>query len=879
MSNSIPNIKRRGESTVLVVNDNKEQSELINTVLRKAGYRVYIAHDGKEGFELAQHETPDLLISDVVMPNGDGIELCRRLRNDPNLRSIPILLVSGVLFNTDNVVEGLRAGADDYLEMPFNAMNLIARVSRLIERSHLEAHYREIVEQASDIIYTHDLTGKLTSINIAGARFLGKSPEDLIGIDAARAFQVKDNEGFIHKTIEELEQGDKLRKQVEVRSGEGQTYWLEMSLTPIRDRHGKTIGVRSVARDITLRKLAIRSLEESEQRYRSLFEQNPDAVFSLDLLGNFVTANSACEKIWGYTVDELLLMNVLSLVVEEDKARTSDHIERAVQGEPQACEIAIISRDGRRVEVNATYLPIVVEGEIVGVYGIAKDITEKIEANRILSELVEIVGRGKREWEQTFDAMHDAVILYDTEHRVLRVNKATESLMFPLTVQQATGRLWCMFPHEDNGSSCPIHETINTGEQVLTQVFHNGNSEGRIYALSASPLRSNKGEIVGAVTIYRDITEEHRRAEREAESDKMRSLGQLAAGVAHDFNNSLAVVLGRVQLLLRKADTDWQKRSLQVIETAARDAAETVRRIQTFAQKDPSNQLSLVSVGRLITDSINLTRTRWEDDARARGLSYQVHFSPSTNMDDRVEANPSELREVFVNLIFNALDAMPNGGNIFLREKRTTDSVIVEIQDTGRGIPSDIKDRIFEPFFTTKGPQGTGLGLSVSYGIINRYGGRLEVESEIGRGATFLVQIPITHSTPTTVPEPDQVKIPQHHILVVDDEDSVRDVLVEMLNEFDQKVTAVSSGEEALNMFSKESFDILITDLSMPAMDGLTLACKVRESAPKTKILLTTGYGQDVSNTSAVEAIDLMVSKPFQISDLQSALMTLLDNQ
>jgi PAS domain S-box-containing protein len=879
MAKSEISIKRSNENSVLVVNDNKDQSELISTVLRKAGYRVHVARDGKEGFELALRERPDLLISDVVMPKGDGIDLCRRVRNDSALRSTPILLVSGVLFDPENVVEGLRAGADDYLEMPFNAMNLIARVTRLIERAHLEAHYREIVEQASDIIYTNDLTGRLTSINTAGAHFLGRSSEDLIGLHASQAFQIKDPEDFVQQTVEELKHIDKLRKQVEVKNSEGQTYWLEMSLTPIRDRHGKEIGVRSVARDITLRKLAIRSLEESEQRYRSLFEQNPDAVFSLDLQGNFVTANSACEKIWGYTIDELLQKNVLSLVVKEDQEQTSEHFQRAVQGAPQTCEIASISQTGHRVELNATFLPIIVEGEIVGVYGIAKDITERIEANRQLSELVEIVGRGKREWEQTFDTMHDAVILYDTDHHVLRINRATEPLMQSLTVQQATGSHWCMFPHDANNPSCPVLETMRTGEPVSTQVLHQKGHDTSIFTVSASPLRLNNGDIVGSVTIYRDVTEENRRAEREAESDKMRSLGQLAAGVAHDFNNSLAVVLGRVQLLLRRVETDWQKRSLQVIETAARDAAETVRRIQTFAQKDPSNQLSLVSVSRLIIDSINLTRTRWEDDARARGVSYNVHFLPKPDLDDRVEANPSELREVFVNLIFNALDAMQEGGNIFIRERREEEAVIVDIQDTGRGIPSDIKDRIFEPFFTTKGPQGTGLGLSVSYGIINRYGGRLDVESEIGRGATFIVQIPITHSTPTTDPEPEPMKIPKRRILVVDDEDSVRDVLVEMLNEFDQKVTAVSSGEEALKVFTKEHFDVLITDLSMPMMDGLTLACKIRERAPKIKILLTTGYGQDVSNTTAIEAIDLMVSKPFQISDLHSALKTLLDGQ
>jgi PAS domain S-box-containing protein len=748
-------MKSRTENAVLVVNDSPEQLSLMNVLLRRAGYKVHVARDGREGFEVAKRELPDLVISDVVMPGGDGIELCRNLRSHTELRTVPILLVSGVRFDTESVVDGLRAGADDYLEMPFEGVHLIAKVTRLIERAHLEAHYRDIVEQASDMIYTHDMRGMITSINAAGAGLLNKTQGELVGTSFGVALGLDDPDTRLREIIEALEKNERLREQLDITDGEGVRRSLDFSLSMIYDRTGEGIGVR----------------------------------------------------------------------------------------------------------------------------GVARDVTERVEASQRLEELFERLKRGKREWEQTFDAMQDAVLLYDLQHRILRVNIASEAFMDPIKVQQAIGQNWCPFPHGKADSVCPVEQTMTTGELSSANIFGQGKEGDLIYSLSASPLVAANGEIIGAVAVCRDVTEEHRRLEREAESEKMRSLGQLAAGVAHDFNNALAVILGRTQLLLKRSNDDSFRKGLQVIETAAMDAAETVRRIQTFAARDPRNQLSRVSVARLVYDAIYLTRTRWEDDAQVRGINYKVNFKRTSNSEDEIEANPSEVREVFVNLIFNALDAMPQGGEINMVERTTRDTVLVEIRDTGHGIPAAIKDRIFEPFFTTKGPQGSGLGLAVSYGIVNRYGGNLEVESEVGQGTTFTVKFPLSVGAPTAITETCRVKIPSYKVLVVDDEDVVREVLVEMLHELEQDVTEVGSGSGALQLLGAEQFDLLITDLSMPSLDGLTLACRARERAPDMKIMLTTGYGQNVPSSVTDGRVDLVIAKPFQVSDLGAALITLLAEQ
>ena len=244
---------------------------------------------------------------------------------------------------------------------------------------------------------------------------------------------------------------------------------------------------------------------------------------------------------------------------------------------------------------------------------------------------------------------------------------------------------------------------------------------------------------------YRDLIE------REAESDKMRSLGQLSAGVAHNFNNALAAILGRTQLLLRAATNERQRHSLQVIETAARDAAEMVRRIQTFARRAPSAaQFEAVPLAHLVNDAVQLTRTRWQHDAEAGGINYDVRFDAGASADEQVAAQSSELREVFVNLIFNALDAMPTGGVIEVRQQRAGDQLVVRVSDTGSGVSPELRERIFEPFFSTKGALGTGLGLAVSYGIITRHGGSIEAganETGAASGATFTLRFPRLDAT------------------------------------------------------------------------------------------------------------------------------------
>jgi PAS domain S-box-containing protein len=253
-----------------------------------------------------------------------------------------------------------------------------------------------------------------------------------------------------------------------------------------------------------------------------------------------------------------------------------------------------------------------------------------------------------------------------------------------------------------------------------------------------SPLWKN-GEIDGALVFLRDVTDRKREHELMAQSDKLRAVGELAAGVAHNLNNSLTVIQGRAQLLLRNATDDVSSRSLQVITNAVEDGTKTLRRILEFARRDSASEFAPVELNYLITSSIDIARPKWQSKSRKGAIEVKVEGAESVY----VMGEQAELREVVLNLIFNAVDAMPDGGVMEIGARAEIESGCFWVADTGCGMPAEIASRIFEPFFTTKGKLGSGLGLSASHGIITRHKGEILVVSEPGEGTRFEVRLPV----------------------------------------------------------------------------------------------------------------------------------------
>jgi GAF domain-containing protein/DNA-binding response OmpR family regulator len=352
------------------------------------------------------------------------------------------------------------------------------------------------------------------------------------------------------------------------------------------------------------------------------------------------------------------------------------------------------------------------------------------------------------------------------------------------------------------------------------------------------------------------------------QSERLRALGEMAGGVAHDFNNTLTIILGRARLLLSATQDPELRRKLQVIEKAALDGAQTVRRIQEFTRMRRARPFQALDLNRVIEEVVEVTRARWKDEAQAGGISYDVRVE--TTPVPPVIGDSSELREALTNILFNALDAMPKGGRVTFQTGVQGEYVSCIVTDTGVGMPQEVRQRIFEPFFTTKGEKGTGLGLSVVYGIITRHGGQIEVQSHVGRGSVFTIRLPVARQIPEA---PEAAPSPQPHrnasILIIDDEEEVRKVLGDLLASRGHAVAACANGESGLARVQEEPFDLVITDLAMPGLTGWQVASLVKLRDPAMPVALVTGFGDRIDPAEArAKGVDFVVTKPFKLEDI-----------
>jgi signal transduction histidine kinase/CheY-like chemotaxis protein len=372
------------------------------------------------------------------------------------------------------------------------------------------------------------------------------------------------------------------------------------------------------------------------------------------------------------------------------------------------------------------------------------------------------------------------------------------------------------------------------------------------------------------------ISEQERIREQFSQMEKLSALGELASGVAHDFNNTLAGILGRAQLLLRTNDPEKIERGLKIIVKTAEDGAKTVRRIQDFARQRRDHDFELISVGQILLDVSEITRPRWKDQAEA--CNVHIDLTVEIRSNRKVMGDESELRDVLVNMVFNAVDAMPQGGVLTLSAGDCGNSVVLSVADSGTGMTSGVSSRIFDPFFTTKGKAGMGLGLAVSFGIVRRHGGTIEVDSQVGCGSTFKISLPAAANTiecasrdetPETNDSLLQRTAAKHRqeqltILVVDDEIHVRDLLKDILESEGCDVQVAGGGAEALELFATREFHAVFTDVGMPGMSGWELAHSIRQQSD-VPIAVITGWGEALGSDDQRKAgVEWIITKPFQ---------------
>jgi signal transduction histidine kinase/CheY-like chemotaxis protein len=363
-------------------------------------------------------------------------------------------------------------------------------------------------------------------------------------------------------------------------------------------------------------------------------------------------------------------------------------------------------------------------------------------------------------------------------------------------------------------------------------------------------------------------------------SEKLRALGQMAAGIAHDLNNMLAAILGQAELLRLRCQLPEIQEGLQTLFTAASDGTRVVQRLQDFSRQGASTRLVPCDLAALVREALELTRPRWEDDALRSRRPIQV-WTAVENLPP-ILGNAAEIREVLTNLILNAVDAMPTGGALTISGDRAAagaasgpgaPGVRLAVGDTGIGMSADVRSHVFDPFFTTKGVTGTGLGLAVVYGILQRHGGRIDVESTPGKGTTFTLGFQAAgpeHAIREA--ENPAASLQPKHICVIDDEDTVRSTTAALLEAAGHTVITAADGPEGLALVAAHPVDLVITDLGMPGMTGWEVAERLKAADPRRPVILLTGWGQQVSAGPARTHVDRILAKPIHLSDLQRSI-------
>ena len=387
--------------------------------------------------------------------------------------------------------------------------------------------------------------------------------------------------------------------------------------------------------------------------------------------------------------------------------------------------------------------------------------------------------------------------------------------------------------------------------------------------------------VLRSLVLYRQLqeTNEELRQAREIilREERLRALGTMASGIAHDINNVLTPVLAYSDVLL--ADDQWTpdaKRKLRVLWTCARDIAGMVTRLREFYRKrEREEPLRPVTVARLLEQTLALTRPHWHDAPQRRGAVISVEQDVAPDVP-AVLGDEIELREALANLVLNAVDSMPEGGDLTLRARAAGGSVELRVIDNGSGMTEAVRRQCFEPFFTTKSEAGTGMGTSVVHGIVRRHNGEISVDSAPGQGTTFTIVLPAA-SVVETEPAKEVIRPKPSRILCIDDEGAVRRCLEEALVCDGHIVDVADGGQAGIDAFAVGKYDVVITDLGMPNVDGRRVAEAVKRASPGTPVVLLTGWGASVSEEYGLrEWIDLALGKPFTLHDLRESLVQIL---
>jgi PAS domain S-box-containing protein len=740
----------------------------------------------------------------------------------------------------------------------------------LAEHHALAERHRLVVETSSDAIVITDLDRRIAFANPAAILLFGHG-KALIGMPVSRTLPEE-----MHDVVRRREdlaiEGEPQRYEGTVVRADGEQRIVEVTTAPLREQ-GTVSGIVASLRDVTDERRARDAVVQSEARYRNLFDTATDAIYTVDLDGTFTSVNEATVRLAGLSRGELLGHSSRRLFDDEELLLVREEFRHCVAGQAVRYECWLLRTDGERRLLSVTNTPIRLGVEVIGVLGVARDVT--VERDRAAA-----LERSEARYTRLVESATDAIFTIDEAGRFTAVNRALERGVGRNRAEMIGAPFAGVIDARDIGTAHRLLRDTFSGQRCRGSLrFHAADGAVRHGSVITSPVFED-GRIIGALGIMRDVTDDQRLAEQLLQQEKLAAVGQLVSGVAHELNNPLAAVMAYSELLLTsglwpEGDT---RLAVETIHHEAARAAKIVSGLLTFARQQPAERKD-ADLNAIVTETVTLRRYA----LRAAQIELDVDLDPAL---PRTWADPFQLQQVVLNLLANAEQALAEWigpRRIAVRTRHDGGRIVVAVSDTGPGVSDDQRDRIFNPFFTTKAVgQGTGLGLSISDGIVRQHGGQIRVESQSGTGASFLIEIPIAEvPPPAALPLPETTATARgRRLLVVDDEPALRDAMRGLLVSLGHGVTTAGGGVEARALLRTNDYDVVLLDLRMSDLGGDALYRELLEGDPRhaSRVVFVTGDTQsDQAARFLAEAGRPSVSKPFQLEDLAAVLASVTD--
>ena len=826
---------------ILVAEDSPIQADWVRSLLEGEGYEVRVAGNGREGLAAVAASPPDLIISDVVMPEMDGFAFCHAVKSSKATRAIPFVLLTSQRTPLD-ILRGLECGADNFIPKPFEDHYLLERILRIFE--NLGRRRKGRVETRVKV----RMGGRDIVVNA--------DQQQMIELLFATSEELSDSNRHLEEARRALEeQARTLERKVEQRT---------------------------------------REVAEAEARYRTLLEQIPAVVYlaSHEAAGRFHYVSPQIERILGFAPEEYLAdpgLFVRQLDPADREAVLGFARRLRETGDPSSMEFRVRARDGREVWFSDSARLVRAEGGSgPAVQGFLLDITER-------KRVEEALQRQRLFLRQVIDTSPHFIFAKDRQGRFTLVNRAVAEA-YGTTVEGLLGKTDADFNpdlEEVEAFRRDDLEVMDTGREKLVPEEVITDAAGtRRWLYTVKRLLLGPDGVAQILGVSTDITDRKQAEDQLRQAQKIEAIGQLAGGVAHDFNNLVGVIIGYGDLLAKDLGPRHAGlRRVEQIRKAADRAAALTRQLLAFSRKQVL-QPKVLDLNAVVTDFETMLRRLIPE-----------HIQLVTALQEglgRVKADPSQIEQVIVNLAVNARDAMPEGGRLILETTnvefddsylrthpgaRAGPQVMLAVSDTGHGMDRQTQARIFEPFFTTKEPgKGTGLGLSTVYGIVKQSGGYIMVYSEPGRGSAFKVYLPRVEEEveapgregPAAPPRP----AASETVLLAEDEGALRAIIREILEDGGYTVLEGATPDEVLSVAHAHEgpVQLLLTDVVMPRMSGRELARQVTALRPELKVLYMSGYTDEaVAHDGVLEPGAEFVQKPFTADALLRKVRLVLD--